>query len=545
MGIDALHDLRTHRKTRRMGEQEWFDLAYRVYIVALVGGGSFLWVSSLIGDEPLSPSSAAEVLRNGPAVMGMIAVVALAAGLRSGAQGGPLALEAADVSHVMLAPVDRAHALRRPMVQRIRMALFAGIGIGALLGQLVGRRLPGSEAAWAGSGALFGATAAMLWVGGALLAHGVRLPQWVATIVGIIGIGWQGAAIAWSIPGPANLAGSLALWGARQRAIDLAALAVAVGVLAAGIALVGRTSLEALSRRSALVSQLRFAVTMQDLRTVILLRRQLNHERTRRRPWVQLRRPSRWVAWRRSWYGLLRFPAVRLARMAATAAVAGIALGVVATGTTAALLVAMAALYLLGLEVLEPLSQEIDHGDRTDQLPVDRGGLLAHLLVAPLVALVPFAAIGGVAAAITIALADGPIAPGAMAAVAILAVPVTVAGTCGSIFSVVRDAPDPLAAANQQAFLPPEVAGFGTAIRTLLPLVISMLGVLMVLFARGAHVLEPTDATAVMGGAARGAVGAIILVAATVTYAHRRDRVRAWWRQFVDEGKNYTNKNWS
>ena len=51
-------------------------------------------------------------------------------------------------------------------------------------------------------------------------------------------------------------------------------------------------ALEALARRSALVAQLRFAVTMQDLRTVVLLRRQLNQEQARRHPWLRLR-PAR------------------------------------------------------------------------------------------------------------------------------------------------------------------------------------------------------------------------------------------------------------
>jgi hypothetical protein len=545
IGIAALHDLRDHRKHRRMGDVEWFDLAYRVYIVAIFGGGAFLWLSSLIGDDPLSAPSADEVLRNGPAVMGMVAVLVFMSGLRSGAQGGPLALETADVVHVMLAPVDRAHALRRPMVQRVRSVLFLGIALGALAGQLGAQRLPGSPGAWAAGGALYGVTLATLWAGGALLAHGVRLPLWAATTIGAVAIAWQGAALVWGIPGVADLDGGLALWGWRQRPIELLATAFAVGLLVAGIALAGRTSLEALNRRSALVSQLRFAVTMQDLRTVILLRRQLNHENTRRRPWVQLRRPGRWRVWRRGWYGLLRFPAVRLLRMGVTAVVSGVALGVMATGTTAALLVGMFALYLLGLEVLEPLSQEIDHNDRTDQLPIERGRLLLQHIAAPLAALVPFGLLAGGAAALTIAVTDGPPAPGAFAAVSILAVPVTLAGACGSIVSVVKDAPDPVSVANQEAYLPPEVAGFGTAIRTIWPLVVSTLGVLTTLVARAAHTAEPDDASAVIGGAVRGALAAALLLVTTLVWVQRRDRVRAWYRRFVDEGKSYTKQNWS
>ena len=55
--------------------------------------------------------------------------------------------------------------------------------------------------------------------------------------------------------------------------------------------LVAGSSLEAAERRTELVGQLRFAVTLQDLRTVLVLRRQLAQERPRSRPWI--RRPIR------------------------------------------------------------------------------------------------------------------------------------------------------------------------------------------------------------------------------------------------------------
>ena len=53
--------------------------------------------------------------------------------------------------------------------------------------------------------------------------------------------------------------------------------------------LAGHLRVEPLVRRGDLVSQLHFAVTMQDLRTVVLLRRQLRGEQPRTRPWFGLR----------------------------------------------------------------------------------------------------------------------------------------------------------------------------------------------------------------------------------------------------------------
>ena len=104
-------------------------------------------------------------------------------GLRSGAQGGPIALEAADVAYVMLAPVDRRRALLRPTFQRVRSAAFAVGVVGAVAGQLAGRRLPGTPFAWFFGGALFGATVGLLWAGGALVAHVVRVRLPAATLL--------------------------------------------------------------------------------------------------------------------------------------------------------------------------------------------------------------------------------------------------------------------------------------------------------------------------------------------------------------------------
>ncbi len=94
-------------------------------------------------DTPMSAAAVADVSSNGPALIGMITALAFLAALRSGAQGGPLALEAPDVAYVMLSPVDRTRALLRPVTQRVRSAAYLAATSGAIVGQLAGRRLPG------------------------------------------------------------------------------------------------------------------------------------------------------------------------------------------------------------------------------------------------------------------------------------------------------------------------------------------------------------------------------------------------------------------
>jgi hypothetical protein len=527
--LDVLYDLRRRRKRHRLGDIEWFDAAYRVYLVALFGGGTVLWISSAIGDETVSANAIADVAKNGPALIGIVTMLALLAGLRSGAQGGPLALEAPDVAYVMLSPVDRMRALLRPVTQRARSAASLAAASGAIVGQLAGRRLPGTPVAWAASGAAFGVATALLWAGAALIAHAIRLPLWIATAFGLSGLAWQSAALAWHLPGPANQFGSLAMWGWRQHPVDLATVLVAVIVLLLGIGMLQQTSLDALARRSSLVAQLRFAVTMQDLRTVILLRRQLNQEQTRGRPWLRV---PRWITHpipRRGFASMARFPATRLVRMTAFAAMAGVLQAMVMRGTTPALIGTAFMLFVLGLEAMEPLSQEIDQPDRTDSLPIERGELLVRHLLAPAVALVPFAVVAAVSAVVVLGTSR------AIAPAAILALPTVLAGAAGGVVSIVRDAPDPTKN-TQQTFVPPEMAGISSAMRVGLPILVSAVAASTILLVRYAE----RSGTSTTGAALRGAVAASLLVFLVSYWVSRRDQWRRKFRQFMSDGQAYT-----
>ena len=550
MNEAALRAMRRTRQAHRLGNIEWFDAAYRAYLVGIFGGGSVLWLSASIQDETVSAASAADFAAPAPSMLGLLAAIVLLAGLRGGAQGGPVALEAADVMHVMLAPVDRRRALLRPALQRVRGAIFTGATAGAIVGQLAGRRLPGTLLAWAGGGALFGASVAMLWAGAALIAHTIigrnsRMPRWVAGAIGFVVVAWQSASVYFSfrnssrkVIGPTDAFGSLALWGWRQHTTDLIATGVALLAVIAGLLLLSRISLEALARRSALVAQLRFAVTMQDLRTVILLRRQLNQESTRRNPWLRVRRsPTSKSATRsraltravrrRGWHGLLRFPATRLARITALAVVFGVLQAAVVRGTTPAVLASALVAFVIGLEVMEPLSQEVDQPDRTDSFPVERGELLARHLFAPAIALLPFAVISGVAATLTL----GSVA--SIAPAAIFALPNLIAGATGGVVSIVRDAPDPLSADKQQSFVPPEMAGFGATIRLLWPIVVSAFGCSMVFILRVAVVNDGP----LVGAAIRGAVGSLLLAVVVGYWVKMRDRIRRKFKAFMAEGR--------
>jgi hypothetical protein len=200
--------------------------------------------------------------------------------------------------------------------------------------------------------------------------------------------------------------------------------------------------------------------------------------------------------------------------MAGLAAGIGLSAVAVVRGTTPAFVAMGILLFLLGLEAVEPLSQEIDQPGLTDGLPLVRGWLHVHLLVAPAGLLVPYAALG--AAVVAVFERD------AAAAAFTLAFPVALLGMAGAVVSTVRDAPDPVAA--ESAFVPPEFAGFGNAMRILVPVAISTLGALPVLVARE----EPGWATI-----ARSIVAIALIVTAVSWWVTRRDRWRRAWQQFV------------
>jgi hypothetical protein len=175
------------------------------------------------------------------------------------------------------------------------------------------------------------------------------------------------------------------------------------------------------------------------------------------------------------------------------------------------------------------LSQEVDQPDRTDSLPIERGELLVRHLIAPALALVPFAVVA--AAAAVAVLGTTAIAPAA-----ILALPTVLAGAAGGVVSIVRDAPDPTRGNQQQAFIPPEMAGVSSALRVGLPILVSALAASTVLLVRQAERIG-TSAT---GAALRGAIGASLLTGLVTYWVRRRDQWRRKFRQFMSDGQSYT-----
>jgi hypothetical protein len=405
----------------------------------------------------------------------------LLVGVRSGSRGGPVALEAADVHHLLLSPLDRGRTLRRPVTGILTYGLLGGAAVGALAGGLLDQRLSGSAVPWFASGALFGAATAALALGGGLLTSSRVVSKYVT-----LGIAW--ALLAWAVAdvagyapaSPTSYLGKVLLWPLSFDAVGIAPVVVAAALAVVGLFVIGGLSVEMARRRTALVGQLRFAATQQDLRTVVLLRRQLAAERPRRRPWFGgLPRPlaRRFPVLARDLRSVARWPVVRVARVVVLGAAIGLSLRGMWAGTTPLVLVAGLAAYVAALDAEEPLAQDIDHPGLLSARPEPEGLILLRHLAEPVIVML---GVGLVAIGAAYAVGPDPLVL-QVGAAALLAG--ALGGVSGAAVTVVSEA---ILDSSQEAFIPPEVAGPRLLFRTVWPPAIAVIGMVPVLFARGA-----------------------------------------------------------
>lgn len=481
--LRRLADARRHRRLERI---DLFEALYRAYLWALVAAIVVVEGSGLTGDAAVRGSDLGGIERAGPAVVGGVIALAVAVGVRSGTRGGPLALERADVRHVLLAPISRRISLARPVRRLFARAALAGAAAGAVAGVLAWRRLPGPFLGWALAGVAVGALAAVGAVGSAFVVSGWRLPKPLAYLGVLVVLGWSAADIVGRrATSPASLLGGIALWPLGGRSVaptDLLGVLVVLVLAGAGYRAAPRLSVEAAERRSRLIGGLRVAATVRDVRSVTLLRRQLADEQLRARPWIRVgsprarRGPTRAI-WVRSWQGVARWPLARLARLAVLGVIAGLAMRAAFAGTTPLVVVAALALWVAALDALEGLSGEVDHPERRRLLPRPEGWLLSRHLLAPLAIMLVVGGIGvGVASAF-----GRPLDALELGGVALL--PAASTAVAGGAVSILRE---PKVADPDAAFLPPEMAGATLVLRELLPPAIALAGLTPVLFAHRA-----------------------------------------------------------
>jgi hypothetical protein len=194
-------------------------------------------------------------------------------------------------------------------------------------------------------------------------------------------------------------------------------------------------------------------------------------------------------------------------------------------GTAPLALVGGVAFFLIGLEMLEPLAQEIDHGDRTDSYPIERGPMYLRLTHASLALSVPLAALW----IATI----GTLHTQWWAVAGISVLPAITAGLAGAAINIVSGAPDPVASSAQSNLMPPEVAGTANVIKAMWPVLIAVIGQIPLVAARSA-VEKGQGAEA---AAVRSAIAVVLVSGLVAAWIHRRDAIRAWMDNAARESR--------
>lgn len=453
----ALRDLRVARRKNRLLDIHWSDALYRVYVIIIGVGGLSWWVTTELGTHDGSASRNLAAFQRGPAIVGLTISIGALMALRSGSRGGPLAIEATDLHYVLQAPIDRGITLRRPLIHQLRRGLVTGVIVGLIAGRMAMSFFPGSAVVWMGLGALSGGA-----VGAALLALaattcGLQMSVQSASGVGLALVAWSAIDVFFrTATSPFAVVGRAPLWalsgvvegetwpigGSTAGLVMLCVLTI--GAILAAFRRVGGVRLEQVDRRAALVGQLRFAASTQDLRAVMLLRRQLTSERSRATPLFAV--PSRSGAERavlvRGMRSVARWPNGRITRSALLATVAGLASRATWEGVYPLVAVAGLAMFVLGLDAVEPLAQDADHIEILAMLPRHRGRLANRQLIVPAVVVGLF----GVFAA-AVATLSGPLFSGGVISSelffgsVIVSLLTSVAATAGAGLSVAMGPP--------------------------------------------------------------------------------------------------------
>ncbi len=168
------------------------------------------------------------------------------------------------------------------------------------------------------------------------------------------------------------------------------ALAFALLVASLGLFLIPRVDPESLQRRARLIGIIRFAATFRDFRTVALMRRSLVGDKIR--PRTSITEPFRRLVFERApdlWRSLL--PALRwgyskVFRVILLEGVVFVSAKYAVDTSPLLALPGIIAGWLVGIELTDALSQEVDHPEVVSLSPTERGRVERILVIGPLIA---------------------------------------------------------------------------------------------------------------------------------------------------------------
>lgn len=490
-GVGVLADLSRARRRHFVEKTDLINALYKAYMVgaALLVGGSIL--VGLAQSAPLGSRAQQSLVSSGPRYIGMALALAIFFGLRSGARGGPLALQGADIRMVLLSAVPRARFLRSRAVSQFRSAAISALLVGGLLGGVAHRALGGNLDRLVAEGALMALSLVLATLGSGYIGSGLRLNKWIAFVVGALFVLWSGSDLLRNtsiFPGTWLGQPIFHQSGFVQASLVFAAI---ISIFIVGLYFVPGLSLEMIERRARLVGTLRFAATTRDIRTVILLRRQLAGERVRGGrsliDGVDFGSGVTAVLAKRSLESLFRWPIERFIRFVVLALVAGISARLMWSGSFLPLGVATVALFIAATDLLEPLSQLADRPEAIAGIGVARSNVESRLLLVPFLGMLVFVAIGTVA---TIFFSNFKLA---LHLALIGAIPLAAASTTGAAIAILRKQ-----SLGTSASLMPEVVAITGVVYELIPFIVVGSGFLAMINGYNLHDLNTAlvDSTA-------------------------------------------------
>lgn len=495
IGVGALKDLSRARRRHFVEKVDIINALYKAYMVgaALLVGGSVL--VGLVQSAPLGSAVQKEVVHYGPLYLGLVLGITVFMGLRSGSRGGPLALQGADVRMILLSGVPKTHFLRSKAITQVRSALPAALLIGGLIGGIAHRALGFGTVPLVLEGALVGLLAVILFFGSGYISSGLRLRKWPANFIGALVVIWSAVDVyEQSSNFPGTWIGQL-FFSQEYGLLAVFTVIIAIAIFLLGIYLVAGLSLEMLEFRARLVGTLRFAATMRDIRSVILLRRQLSGEKPRggKSPMgkMSLGNGLGAIVAKRSLESLVRWPVERILRFLVLAVITGFSVRLLWSGSFFPLAVALFALYVAATDLLEPLSQLADRPDALSGIGVQMSRVESRLLLVPFLGMIVFAVIGTLSTAIFsgfhVALHVG----------LICAIPLAASSTAGAAVSILRKQKTATSAA-----LMPEVVAITSVIVEILPFIVVAGGFIPVVNSYTLHTLNTglLDSTAISSG---------------------------------------------
>ncbi|MDA8197178.1 MAG: hypothetical protein M0019_08265 [Actinomycetota bacterium] len=361
------------------------------FIVAIVGIIVDLITNSSVLikiDKPFIAS----FIRYIPTITLLIYTAALSVGLSAGSKGGPITVFRSEMRLVFLAGTDHPELLRRKYLKLIFLRSYISILVGVVVGALLYHLNNGYKLLPAVAMAIIAYTASNIYIGASVVGNLTRIrTEFVYLITIVLAVAVYISTVIGNVSAIASLGGVSLFAVSRFPTEALIVPILALAAVVAGFMLVARFELEPIERRSELISKLRFAVALRDIRGVISLSRALGDGgyTPRRLPGLLMNvtmRPRRSAIYL-SCSNFYNWRLRRYIRLVLTVSVAVYAIDLSIAKATVDGLIGIPFVVLAGLEMSDTVGSLVDHPNQFINYPVEDGWLLSRSLLFPMVAL--------------------------------------------------------------------------------------------------------------------------------------------------------------